>query len=357
VPDVVVVGAGILGTSVAFHAARLGARVTVVDGGLPGCGVTGVSFAWIGASGVPPGPAAVVRRAATDEWRRLAREVPGVAVGWTGSLVWSDAAPPAELGDAQRLVDRDAIAALEPGLREPPPWAVHTRGDGAVDPVAVTGALVDAARRHGADVVVGTPVASVAVRAGRAVGVRLANGDVLAAPTVVLAAGADATTLCAPLGFPPVVTRSPAVLLRLDGADRLPHRVHGVLAGPRVEVRPAGDGRLLAALAYAGETSVADLTRRADDAVVGLASLLHAGDRLRRTGAHVGWRPMPLDGEPVVGPVPGVGGLHLAVTHSGVTLAPVLGRLLAEELASGVRAPDLRGCRPERFVPGPDPGP
>jgi glycine/D-amino acid oxidase-like deaminating enzyme len=49
---VIVVGAGIVGASVAYHAARAGAVVTLVDAGRPGAGVTAASFAWIGASGV-----------------------------------------------------------------------------------------------------------------------------------------------------------------------------------------------------------------------------------------------------------------------------------------------------------------
>ena len=52
--NLVVVGAGIVGASVAYHAARAGAVVTLVDAGQPGAGVTANSFAWIGASGVRP---------------------------------------------------------------------------------------------------------------------------------------------------------------------------------------------------------------------------------------------------------------------------------------------------------------
>ena len=66
----VVVGAGIVGASVAYHAARAGAVVTLVDAGRPGAGVTADSFAWIGASGARTGPAAGLRATATDEYRR-----------------------------------------------------------------------------------------------------------------------------------------------------------------------------------------------------------------------------------------------------------------------------------------------
>src|SRR6185503_2659298 len=90
--DLVVVGAGVVGASVAYHAARAGAVVTLVDAGRPGAGVTANSFAWIGASGVRTGPAAALRATATQEYRRLEAELPGLPVTWSGSLCWGDMA-------------------------------------------------------------------------------------------------------------------------------------------------------------------------------------------------------------------------------------------------------------------------
>ena len=74
----------------------------------------------------------------------------------------------------------------------------------------------------------------------------------------------------------------------------------------------------------------------------------------------VGARPMPADGEPIVGPVGEVPGLYLAVMHSAVTLAAAVGRLVARELVEGTVEPALAGCRPDRFScsahDGPAPG-
>ena len=72
------VGAGIVGASVAYRAARAGASVTLVDAGPAGAGVTANSFAWIGASGVRLGPAAALRATATQEYHRLESELPGL---------------------------------------------------------------------------------------------------------------------------------------------------------------------------------------------------------------------------------------------------------------------------------------
>lgn len=60
-------------------------------------------------------------------------------------------------------------------------------------------------------------------------------------------------------------------------------------------------------------------------------------------------RPMPADGEPIVGPVAEVPGLYVAVLHSAVTLAPAVGRLAARELVDGAVEPLLAGCRLDRF--------
>ena len=77
-------------------------------------------------------------------------------MSWSGSLAWGEDTRP--LGPDDRLVDADEIARLEPNLRMPPPRAVYRPGDGAVDPVAVTEALVDAARRHGAQIRLGEEI-------------------------------------------------------------------------------------------------------------------------------------------------------------------------------------------------------
>jgi len=59
---------------------------------------------------------------------------------------------------------------------------------------------------------------------------------------------------------------------------------------------------------------------------------------------------MPVDGSPVIGPVPGVAGVYLAVMHSGVTLAATVGRLVAGEIVHGVGAAELQQLRPFRFT-------
>jgi glycine/D-amino acid oxidase-like deaminating enzyme len=332
--DLVVVGAGIVGASVAYHAARAGAVVTLFDAGRPGAGVTADSFAWIRASGVRTGPAAGLRATATEEYRRLEAELPGLPVTWSGSLSWGaeDGAP--EAGPGQEIVDAATVAALEPTLRQPPEWAVWAPGDGAVDPVGVTERLVAGARAYGARVHPDTPVTAVRRdAAGRVVGVETAAGPISDA-TVVLAAAVATAALAAPLGVEVPVEPSPCPLFRLRVPAGL---VQTLIHNQDFDLRQVAADRLIAA---------ADSPERTLAAV---RSTFRGAANVELLSARVGVRPMPVDGEPIVGPVAEVPGLYLAVMHSAVTLAPAVGRLVALELVDGTVEPALAGCRLERL--------
>lgn len=325
---VLVVGAGIVGASVAYHAARAGAEVTLVDAGRPGAGVTADSFAWIAASRVRSGPASAVRAAATVEYRRVEAELPGLPVTWSGALSWRPGAAP-EPGPGQHIVD---ALTLEPNLRRSPDWALWTPGEGAVDPVGVTERLVAGAREHGARVHLDTGVTAVRRdAAGRAAGVETPSGP-LAATTVVLAAGVATAALGASVGVPVPVEPSPCPLFGLRAPAGL---VRTVVNTEDFDLRQVAGDRLIAA---------ADSARRTVDAV--RATFRGEVDLL---DTRIGVRPMPADGEPIVGPVAEVPGLYVAVMHAAVTLAPAMGRLIAREVVDGVAQPALAGCRPDRF--------
>ena len=332
--DLVVVGAGIVGASVAYHAARAGAVVTIVDAGRPGAGVTADSFAWIGASGVRTGPAAGLRATATEEYRRLEAELPGLPVTWSGSLSWGAAGDAPEAGPGQEIVDAATVARLEPTLREPPEWAVWAPGDGAVDPVGVTERLVAGARAHRARVQLDTPVTAVRRdAAGRVVGVETAAGP-LAGSTVVLAAGVATAALGTPLGIRVPVDPSPATLVRLRAPAGL---VRTVIHNRDFDLRQVATDRLHAA---------ADSPERTLAAV---RSTFRGAANVELLSTRVGVRPMPADGEPIIGSVAEVPGLYLAVMHSAVTLAPAVGRLVARELIDSTVEPAFGGCRLDRF--------
>jgi glycine/D-amino acid oxidase-like deaminating enzyme len=64
----------------------------------------------------------------------------------------------------------------------------------------------------------------------------------------------------------------------------------------------------------------------------------------------VGQRALPADGLTVAGPAGAAGRIYVVATHSGVTLAPLLGRLAADEIAAGELRDELAAFRPQRFA-------
>lgn len=62
----------------------------------------------------------------------------------------------------------------------------------------------------------------------------------------------------------------------------------------------------------------------------------------------IGWRPLPLDGHPILGPSPAMPSAYLAIMHSGVTLAPIVGEIVAKEIITGNSATEIEAYRPSR---------
>nr|MDQ6947458.1 FAD-binding oxidoreductase [Actinomycetota bacterium] len=311
---------------------------------------TGASFAWIGDSGTWPGGMKALKTGVLAAWHQLEEGVPRVSVRWTGSLTVEGQQPDgprdASLQPGHHRVERPGIARLEPHLRTPPVAAIYAANDGALDPVAVTGALVHAAHDHGADLVVGVAALSLRLDQGRVVGVDTSAGYI-SADTVVLAAGADVPVLCAALGVHVPVTPSPAIRMHFAAPAGV---VKTVFATPDVEVRESAGGGLLASVRYRGEVTSDDLAETGQRITGAIKSMFHGLEDVRLHEARVGMRPMPSDGAPIIGPISAVPGLYVAVMHSGVTLAPLVGSLIAREVVDATETPELGGCRPGRFA-------
>ncbi|GAA2331855.1 FAD-binding oxidoreductase [Streptomyces kunmingensis] len=340
---VVVVGAGIVGSSVAYHLARRGGPVTLLEQGLaPACGATGAAFAWISSSGGHwPGGAQDLREYVLTDHRRLEAELPHVTVRRTGSLNWSDSpVQDARPGPGRFRVGRGDIAALEPNLRNPPGQALHIPSDAGVDPTALTRALVAAARAHGATVLYNTAVTSLQVTRGRVTGV-LSSAGLHTATTVVLTAGTDIPELCAPLSADLPIAASPATLVRIAAPPGL---VRTIVALPDFEVREVRDGDLLMVVPHV-EGPAASFEQAAQSALQHVRTNFRGGDSCRLRGYSVGRRPMPANG-PLIGHVTHDRSVYVAAMHSAIALAPTVGRLVADELVTGRPASELQRCRP-----------
>ncbi|MCU0117732.1 FAD-binding oxidoreductase [Pseudomonas sp. B2M1-30] len=345
---IVIVGAGIVGASLAYHLSAKKAHVTLVDAGEIASGVTATSFAWITAAHCGSDPISQLRGAAIEEYRRLEAQVPGLDIRWTGALSYDADAhqtPPPDGVLSANLVSRARILELEPHLKRPPRQAMFAAQEGALDAVAATYALVGGARQNGAKILTHTPVDGFISKGNQVIGVETASG-VIDADVVVMAAGTGIKMLTEQLQTPVPVTASPAIFIRYKAR---PNLVRTLISSPEMEVRQCADGTLLAAEDYLDNTpenrpqAIALRTARA------IQNELDGVVAIEAEVACVGLRPMPEDGIPIIGYLPQINGVYICAMHPGVTLAAVVGRRVSEEIVDLKVAPALAACRPDRF--------
>ena len=340
---VVVVGAGIVGASLAYHLARKGAQVTLVEAAEPASGVTGRSFAWINTAHAGNDPIARLRGAAIEDYHRLEAELPELQIRWSGALSWGTGAE--DEPSSPTWLSRAEILEREPNLRHPPRQASYNAEEGALDAVQTTRALVVGAQAHGATVFTQTRVSGFTFSGADVTGIETTAGP-LAADVIVLAAGTGTVQLAEMLDVSLPIDASPAIFIRFKTqADRL----NGIISSPKMEVRQDADGALLAAEDYLGNAphnQPDEIARRTAQVI---QHELHGVTSIELQSACVGLRPVPVDGVPVVGYLPTVGGVYVCAMHPGVTLAAIVGRLASEEIVSGIASVDLGNCRPGRF--------
>jgi glycine/D-amino acid oxidase-like deaminating enzyme len=352
-PRVLVAGGGIVGAAIAFALARRGAAVVVAERAVPGAGATGASFAWANA-GLAKEPRHYfdLHRHALGDWQRLLRDLGGrLDARFAGTVEWQ---PPGAAADELRRalrrhqawgspaheLDGEALARLLPHVVTGPVGvAVLAPDEGAPDPVAAAESLLAAATAHGADVRRGCAVLAAEERAG---GLRVVTdaGDV-GCDRLVLACGIDTPALAAAFGLavPLVVSAGTNV-----HTAPLPPLVEPVVLAPGAHVLQRADGTVVTGRDFGG----GDATASADELLAAAAGVLPALADAPIARLTRGMRVLTADGFPAVGPAPG-GRVHVAVTHSGVSLAPLLGRLVAAEILDEVESDLLGPYRPGRF--------
>jgi D-hydroxyproline dehydrogenase subunit beta len=183
---------------------------------------------------------------------------------------------------------------------------------------------------------------------GRVQGLYTTAGP-LAADRVIVAAGTATSALLGDLGVRLPMLRRPGLLLQ---TRPVAPRIRHILVSPEQELRQDAEGRLIAPTSAAHQS---DATETITELPGSLAD--QALERVRRMlpDARLDWdcvmladRPVPADGLPVVGAC-GPAGVYAAVLHSGMTLAPLIGKLVADEVLTGDAAPMLAPYRPGRF--------
>jgi sarcosine oxidase, subunit beta len=373
--DILIIGGGIMGASIACYLARQGARVVLLEREALGNGTTGRS-------------GAIVRQHYSNDFSiRMARdslrifqnfaELIGGECGFvtTGMVV---------------LAGEDGVEALRENVRMQQAEGVNTsmiRGDevgeiavgyngegvaaacyepdaGVADPMATTHYFARRARTHGASIREGVAVTEILKDGERITGARTTQGDI-SAPVVVLAANVWSVALAQPLGIPlPIIpTRHPMVALRRpdDFGGRQGMHAVGLDLTRAIYLRPDIGGITLVGATenvftasdpdhYAQGLSEEEITHFRSMAGGSMPALKRAVPR----GGWAGIYDDTPDFHPILDKLPGYEGLYCAAGFSGhgFKLSPIIGQWMTELILTGAKPADMQHFAYSRFTEG-----
>ena len=370
--DVVVVGGGLIGSSIAFELASHGLRITLLDIQQPGR-----EASWAAAGMLSPGPdgpqALPLVPLASESLRlypdfvRAIEDESGMSVSFAANGAFEIFTGPEgvthrdrliaqyqDLGLSAELISTDAAASREPTLNPNSAAIAWLPNEATVDPRLLIDATLTAAKKRGVEMISGRAVTALLGNHRECTGV-LAGGQEIFAKHVVIAAGSfcariDASKSGSPIDLsryaPTYPVRGQMLALRRSEF----HLTH-VLRSDHGYVVPRADGRIIAGstlenVGFNKETTQEGL-RKILDAAVALAPAL-AGAEIVESWA--GLRPGSPDQLPIIGPTD-IPGLLIATGHyrNGILLAPVTAKLICSWIVEGKTNFNAQRFSPLRF--------
>ena len=372
--DVVVVGGGVNGCSIAYQLARRGIRnVVLVEKGHIASGPTGVSSGIVRQHYTNETLAAMARDS-VRVFERFGDEIGGDA-GFVqcGVVFLSGEDTAAELtstvemhrriGIRESLLSAAELKAMEPHLfDEDVTCGAYDRDGGYADPTLAATSFADAAKRLGVNILQRTTVTGLRIDGGKMAGVQTDKGEI-ASNTVINAAGPWGAGLAAMAGIeiPITVTRHAVVVTQRPVAWRKPTPVWGDLIGGWY-FKPDGQTGMMVGSVQDDHRGVdadnyVDIATH-DEVVAASSALLRRFPIMEEGTARSGWAGLydvTPDSQPVIDGIEHVPGFFCAVGFSGhgFKIAPAVGRIMSELVVDGhCRSYDIGIFRLDRFQTG-----
>ncbi len=363
--EVIVIGGGVIGTSVAYFVARLGHKVTLLERQNLSSGASGACDGTLFLQTKNPGPHLQMALKSVALYGVLSEELDyDFEYEQKGGMCLIEDEAQAELmqhtlaqqrqsGLSVELFDIKRAREIEPMLGGHLWGATYCAADTQVNPLAVSRGFSRAARRYGADIRVGVSVTDLLVSDGQVRGVVTTDGPIYG-DCVVNAAAIWAPLLTRKYGYdPPIIPRRGQILV----TESLPpgtvrhmllcacyltakhhpelldqtQRQHRLGVGLIVEQTRSGGLLLGSSREFVGfdrNTSMEGMQAVADH----ICKLMPRLGRVNVIRSFAGLRPRTPDGMPILGPVENLPGLIMAAGHEGdgIALAPITGQIIAE---------------------------
>ncbi len=377
VPHIVIIGGGVIGTSIAHHLAKQNTRVTLIEEKDLAAGSSGACDGLVFMQSKKPGIHLCLAMESLKRFQSLQRELPvDIEFKQIGGMVIieSDAQYRAmetftqeqqKNGLDVRLLDRSQALAKEPFLSDHILGASFSPLDGQVNPINLALGFAQAAKRAHANIVTHTKVVGIATQNNRVTGVHTTRGF-FKADLVVNAAGSMAALVADLVGISLpirprrgqiVVTHGAHPVLRhcLISATYIAAKYDPTLAdkgGEGISMEQTDNGNLLlgSTREFVGlnRENTPEGIRKIISQTATLLPVLKTFQVIR---TFAGLRPYTPDGLPLLGPVKSLDGFIMAAGHEGdgIALSPITGELMAEMLLGHPPGISLEPFSPDRF--------
>ena len=345
---IIIIGGGIVGASFAYHASLYNSnKITILADALPGDSkqATSNTWGWVNGYSNNDKDYADFRLANLDYWPKLLEEVKNSKYTSKGAFIWDmddenlnkTIDQHNSWGHRVKKMSQLQISEIVPELNELPIIAGFGENDLALEGSHIASKLIE---NSGCEIKK-IKVSGLTCKKDHVMGVKTEKG-ILNADEIIIAAGLGVTDLLSSININFEMKSSLGLLAY---TKPLPLLLKHPITGKDFHVRQDDQGRLVIGGKFDEDLSKERNTKQAaENLVQEVSAKLNYNEKITLDYFTLGLRPLPIDGRPKIGRLMNnfgkeIKGVYLAVMHSGVTNAPLAGKLGMQEIISGVRHP------------------
>ena len=352
--EAVIVGAGIIGSSIAYELSKRGVKVTLIDKNVPGSACSGSSFSWINAT-YPKKPYSynLFSQLGINAFHIIQREL-SLDIKWNGSLEWS-----LSIEDQEKLIE--SVNELQSYPKYTPtsvigykkakkldPYVdfkgneniIFSKADGAIDPKDAISKMIEAIKKNDGSVLYPCKFERIIESNDSFSKIKTSMG-ILKSENVIFCNGID---IDKSFNVNFLKKPRPGVIIKTKPQKSL---INSVVYGPKIHAHQQTNGQIII-----GEQITAPIKENSRDHLKRInrhfKNMVKGASDLNPLEILVGWRPIPKDDLPIIGRFKNKS-VYIAVMHSGISLAAIVGNLVSQEIVDEVDSLLLKDFRPSRF--------
>ncbi|MCG7333711.1 FAD-binding oxidoreductase [Sporosarcina sp. ACRSM] len=352
--DIVIIGSGVIGSSIAYHLSESQQEeVLVIDKGFPLSGTSGSTQAWVWVHSKAPASYGELSMFSAELYPILEKKIGDVEYKRTGGIspFFSEserekalmlAEKQATVGIPIEVLSQEEVLSREPALSPNIVGATYSPIDGNVNPFRLVELFIRAAKKNNVEFSFYTSVTSILKKNGL-FEIETEKGGKYTAKKIIFAGGPWMKELASLIDIKvPVKQVRGQILITEPLTNLIKHTIAGMRQADNGEVLI---GYSLEEVGYDRRTTLDIIQNTAQMAIDYIPSLANANI----VRAFSGIRVIPEDELPIIGEIPNVENAYISVMHSGITLSPIIGTLMAELLLHGDTSIDLQQYSLSRF--------